>query len=140
MIMRRLTTVISLVVLFAVTALAQNIEKQNAPYTSPTSGRAMYKAYCASCHGLDADGEGPAAYTMFRKPTDLRKLAADHNGVFPMDHVAAVIRGDVNAPSHGSKDMPVWGPVFLRMDQEHQGEVALRIKNLTEYIESLQIK
>jgi len=100
----------------------------------------MYMAYCASCHGVDGMGDGPAASAMIKKTTDLRKLAADHNGVFPADHVAAVIRGDVNAPSHGSKDMPVWGPVFLRMDLAHQGEVALRIKNLTEYIRSLQIK
>ena len=30
-----------------------------APYTNPSSGKEMYNAYCASCHGLDGKGDGP---------------------------------------------------------------------------------
>ena len=28
------------------------VKKVSAPYTSPASGADMYKAYCASCHGV----------------------------------------------------------------------------------------
>jgi hypothetical protein len=54
--------------------------------------------------------------------------------------VASAIRGDINVPAHGSKDMPIWGNLFWHMSQGHEGEVQLRVANLTNYIESLQAK
>jgi hypothetical protein len=54
--------------------------------------------------------------------------------------VASAIRGDINVPAHGSKDMPIWGNIFWHMSQGHEGEVQLRVANLTNYIESLQAK
>jgi len=72
--------------------------------------------------------------------TDLTMLSAKNGGTFPAAHVAAVIQGDAITPAHGSKDMPVWGPVFLSMSQGHPAEVQQRVANLTTYIESLQEK
>jgi len=36
--------------------------------------------------------------------------------------------------------MPVWGTVFWRMSQGHEGEVQQRVTNLSNYIKSLQVK
>ena len=61
-----------------------------------------------------------------------------YNGKFPTDHVYQIIRGDVNMPAHGNKEMPVWGPVFLAMSAAHPAQVQMRLTNLAKYLESLQ--
>jgi mono/diheme cytochrome c family protein len=129
-----------LVVACALTLAQTTIQKAPAPYTSPNSGKDMYKAYCASCHGLDAKGNGPAASALKAPLPDLTMLSKNNGGKFPADHVASVIQGDVNSPSHGSADMPVWGPVFLKVSQHHAAQVQQRVHNLSDYIESLQAK
>jgi hypothetical protein len=43
-------------------------------------------------------------------------------------------------PAHGSREMPVWGNLFLQLSQGHTSEVQLRVSNLNKYIESLQEK
>jgi len=116
------------------------IKKTPAPYTSPASGKEMYMAYCASCHGTHAKGDGPAAGALKTPPADLTTLAQKNNGKFPSNHVAAVLSGEEEVTAHGSKDMPVWGPVLLRISHGHTTEVQQRITNLSRYIESLQEK
>lgn len=111
-----------------------------APYTNPSSGKAMFDAYCASCHGTDAKGDGPAAPALKMPTTNLTTLTVKNGGVFPAAHVAAVIQGDALTPAHGSKDMPVWGPIFMSIGGHSKSEVQLRIRNLTNYVESLQVK
>ena len=110
-----------------------------APKVSASDGAANYKAYCAACHGASAKGDGPAASALKLPPTDLTRLAANTGGQYPALHVkTAILNAEVSA--HGSKDMPVWGPVFRSMSAGAQGEVELRAANLTKYIESLQTK
>jgi mono/diheme cytochrome c family protein len=108
--------------------------------TSPASGAEMYKNYCAVCHGTDGKGNGPAASAMKTPPTDLTTLAQKNDGKYPASHVAAVIRGQAGTPSHGSQDMPIWGPLFYSIDQGRQGMVQQRVTNLVTYIEGLQAK
>jgi mono/diheme cytochrome c family protein len=117
-------------------------EVKNVPpvYTNPASGRQMYDAYCASCHGQGGKGNGPAAPALKNVPTDLTQLAAKNGGTYPEAHVAQVIKGDMMMVAHGSKDMPVWGPVFLYLEQHDPALAQLRVRNLTKYIESLQNK
>ena len=100
----------------------------------------MYDAYCASCHGQGGIGNGPAASALKITPTNLTQLAAKNGGVFPETHVAQVIKGDTVMAAHGSKDMPVWGPVFLSLDQHDKSLEQLRIRNLTKYIAGMQQK
>ena len=111
-----------------------------ATYTDPTSGKGMYMAYCASCHGADGKGDGPAAPALKIPVTNLTLLSTKNGGTFPGAHVAAVLQGDGMTPAHGSKDMPVWGPIFHSMGGHSQAQVQLRIRNLTNYLESIQAK
>lgn len=117
-----------------------HVKKVPPPYTSPASGKDMYIAYCASCHGQDGRGNGPAATALKTQPTDLALLAVKNGGKFPDAHVAEVIKGDQLTAAHGNKEMPVWGPVFLTMGQHDTAQEQVRIHNLTKYIESIQQK
>ncbi len=107
--------------------------------TSAASGKEMFDAYCASCHGVDGKGNGPAAPALKMQPADLTLLAQKNGGKFPAMHVMSSIR-DVTQNVHGSKDMPVWGPVLSSVSSNNPAIVTQRISNLTKYIESLQVK
>ncbi len=121
-------------------AQEKTIKHVTAKPTSAASGKEMFTSYCASCHGTDGKGGGPAASALKVPPADLTQLSKQNGGKFPALHVGAVLRGEATTPAHGSKDMPVWGPVFWHMSQGHNSEVQQRITNLTQFIESLQAK
>jgi mono/diheme cytochrome c family protein len=121
-------------------AAKPEIKNVPATYTNPSSGRQMYDAYCASCHGQGGRGNGPAAPALKVPPTDLTQLAAKNGGTFPGVHVAQVIKGEPMMAAHGSKEMPVWGPVFNKMGQHDPALEQLRIRNLTKYIAGMQQK
>ena len=115
---------------------------RHVPITSApaNSGKEMFNSYCAVCHGKDAKGDGPAASAMKTPPADLTGLAKKDGGKYPAAHVASVMRGQATTPSHGSQDMPVWGPLFSSLSPGHDAQVQQRITNLVTYIESLQQK
>jgi mono/diheme cytochrome c family protein len=136
--------VAAFLLMFSLLATAQEQQKvikhTTAKPTSPASGQQMYTSYCAVCHGKDGKGGGPAADALKVPPADLSALAKKNGGKFPSDHVSSVIRGEANVPAHGSKEMPVWGPVFWRLSHGSSAVVQQRISNLTSYVESLQAK
>ena len=41
-------------------------------------GEKLYQQYCMSCHGVNGDGNGPAAKYMNKKPANLRVMAGQH--------------------------------------------------------------
>jgi len=108
--------------------------------TSPASGSEMFKQYCASCHGADAKGHGPAVPALKVPPPDLTMLAKNNKGKYPAFRVQAAIQGDTAVVAHGDKDMPVWGTIFREMSNSNESKIAARISNLGLYIESLQQK
>ena len=108
--------------------------------TSPASGKEMYTTYCAVCHGTDGKGAGPAASALKVPPTDLTLLSKNSGGKYPAMKVSSTIRGESDLPAHGSKEMPIWGSLFLGMSHGHESEVQQRVANLTKYLESLQAK
>jgi len=141
--MKRIAWLVVALFSLSLVAWAQDNEKviKHVPLkaTSPASGEEMYKNYCASCHGADLKGNGPAAAALKVSPTDLTTLAKK-DGKYPSAKVVSAIKGDVDLAAHGSKDMPVWGSLFWRISGGHQTEVQQRISNLNSYIESKQAK
>ena len=116
------------------------VKHSTAPVTSPVSGKEMFLSYCASCHGKDAKGDGPAAASLKVAPADLTGLAKRNGGKYPADKVTTILRGQANLVPHGDQEMPVWGPVFWKMSGGHEELVQQRIANLNRYLESLQVK
>ena len=116
------------------------VKKTPIKHTSAASGKEMYGQYCAPCHGRDGKGAGPAASAMKKMPTDLTQMAKQHDGKYPADSVASVLKFGSGLASHGSADMPVWGPLFKSLDKYHESVVQQRISNLVTYIEALQAK
>ena len=108
--------------------------------TSAVSGHEMFTTYCAACHGTDGNGGGPAASALKVPPSNLTVLSKNNGGKFPSDKVTAILSGTADLPAHGSKEMPVWGHLFWSVSHGSSGEVQLRMRNLTKYIESLQGK
>jgi mono/diheme cytochrome c family protein len=108
--------------------------------STPALGKALFQQHCASCHGEDGKGAGPAAIAFKVQPPDLTALSRQNRGKFPTDRVGQAIRGDRMQEAHGSTDMPVWGPVFLALSRMDRAEVERRISDLTEYIKSMQGK
>ncbi len=77
----------------------------------PDIGAALYRTHCATCHGLEATGEGPMAGALVIKPVNLTELAAQNGGEFPLIRVIKRIDGRDPLVSHGSP-MPVYGDYF----------------------------
>ena len=122
-------------------AFAQDnqVKKQSVEQKAPLSGEHMFMAYCASCHGKDAKGNGPVASALKFAPADLTTLAKRHDGKFPDVYVQNVLRNGVKTPAHGDAEMPVWGPLFRSMDSDPMF-MHVRISSLMIYLKSLQVK
>ena len=104
------------------------------------SGKQTYIDYCAACHGADGRGHGPAASALKTPPANLRTLAIRHDDKFPEDYVTRVLRSGDPISGHGSSDMPIWGPVFSMQENGDELGVRRRIKNLCNYLASIQDK
>lgn len=112
-------------------------DQQFVPLIRSVEGRDLFKAYCASCHGLNGKGGGPVAPALRPKVPDLTVLARNNGGEFPSARVRKVIMGDDILASHGSREMPVWGPIFHQVEEDvDRGNV--RLENLVKYLQSIQ--
>jgi mono/diheme cytochrome c family protein len=123
-----------------IAANAQTVKKVPIEPTSPASGQEMFKTYCAFCHGVSGKGNGPAATALNKTPANLTELTQRNSGKFPESKVYATIKGDVQMPAHGSREMPIWGSLFGSVSRGNQAEVQMRITNLTAYVQSIQAK
>jgi mono/diheme cytochrome c family protein len=107
----------------------------------PYSGSGDYLAYCASCHGAEARGDGVIAKSLKKRPADLTQLARRNNGVFPEERVVTTIDGREPGTAHGGSDMPAWGGVLAgSRDSAGAENAAVRIGVLVKYLETLQAK
>jgi mono/diheme cytochrome c family protein len=147
---RKLLWIAAALAAFAFALMAQNqpqapssqkvIKHVPIQHTSAASGEEMYVSYCASCHGKEAKGNGPAADALKVPPTDLTMLAKKNGGKYPAMKVSSVIRGEDVVAAHGSRDMPIWGKLFWTISGGSDAEVLQRVANLNHYIESVQAK
>ena len=119
-------------------ASSPKIQESQLPPTYVPPGRQIYREYCAACHGSEGKGNGPVARSLRKPPADLTTLANRHGGAFPKEYVTNVLRFGFGFSAHGSSEMPVWGPIFQEMEQHNEAAVQQRIKNLCEYLESIQ--
>jgi mono/diheme cytochrome c family protein len=108
--------------------------------TAASDGKQMYVNYCAPCHGADARGRGPVAPALKTPPVDLTVLSKLNHGKFPDAHVVTVLQLGAETPSHGTIEMPVWGPILGKMNVSNPQDRLLRISNLSRYLETIQAK
>lgn len=103
-------------------------------------GPALFKAYCASCHGTDGSGHGPMAEWLRNAPPDLRRISLRAGYKYPLARVQRIISGEEPVKAgHGNREMPVWGPVFSQVGRDRDfGHI--RVYNLAKYIETMQQK
>jgi len=87
-------SVIWMAVLIAASVSAQS-------KVEPTDGPALYKDYCASCHGADGKGFGPMSQWLKIKSPDLTRLSIRESGKFPLARVERIILGEVDITSGG---------------------------------------
>jgi mono/diheme cytochrome c family protein len=137
---RLLTTVgiASVFVALSLGASAQTIKRETARPISSIAGADTFKAYCASCHGTDAKGTGPAAKALKTPPADLTTYAKRHGGKFSAADVEATIVGKAVSEAHGSREMPIWGPVLSTIATDDM-QAKLRMANLVDYLRSIQV-
>jgi len=104
------------------------------------AGGRTYRAYCASCHGAAADGNGPMVEVLKVRPADLTRIRERNGGAFPEGRIAGIIDGRLAVHGHGPGSMPVWGLTFRESgrDSDQETEVRERIKDLVAYLESVQ--
>lgn len=106
-------------------------------------GEDLYLQYCATCHGLEATGQGPMAPALVVQPADLTALSRENEGTFPLLRVARRIDGRDPLISHGSA-MPIYGEFFEGDDTALKTEtgqpmlVGRPIADLVAYLLTLQ--
>jgi mono/diheme cytochrome c family protein len=113
-------------------------------------GARDFAARCASCHGIDAKGNGPAAASLVKKPANLTTITKRYGGTYPAGRVFETIEGLDMPNAHGTREMPVWGDVFLTEDIGNStkledavratDDASKRILALVRYIETIQEK
>lgn len=130
--MRAMLAVILILSSTAMTALAQDSE----------TGEELYLRYCATCHGLTGEGDGPMAAMLLVPPSNLTSMT-ERYGEFPLLRVITRIDGRDPLVSHGS-DMPVWGWFFegdgmaVKTDAGQPIMTTAPIVALVEYLRDLQ--
>jgi hypothetical protein len=117
------------------------------------AGARDYRNLCASCHEVAGKGDGAIAAGLKVRPPDLTEITKRNGGVsYPDTLVWGAISGLEMPIAHGTRDMPIWGRVFVRKaldkfgdlpsreDAKEAGaEVNTRIRRLVKYIESIQV-
>lgn len=114
-------------------------------------GKSEYENSCALCHGKDGKGGGAIVDLLKKAPTDLTTLSKKNNGVFPFEHVYAVIDGRETVKAHGDRDMPAWGnrystdsvkaaEYYIDVPYDMEMYARSRIVALIDYLNRIQVK
>ncbi len=113
------------------------------PAAREPSGRALYVAQCAPCHGAAGRGDGPLAAGLERRPADLTALSTEWQG-YPRTHVMGYVDGYYRQGQAG-EIMPVFGPgmadatlVPFDAGDGQASPAPLPLLRLAAYVEGLQ--
>ena len=107
-------------------------------------GEKEYQARCALCHGDTGQGDGPYAYALVYKPSDLTKLFINNGESFPFLETYLLIDGRDMNKYHGTPVMPIWGDryneeTWMNVSPEFSGTLVRgRIFELVLFIYSIQ--
>ena len=105
------------------------------------SGAELFDRFCASCHGSEAQGDGPVSRSLNVAVPDLTKIAVRY-GEFPAGRIRDVIDGrGIDMQAHGTRTMPVWGYEFWveeGADVNAQRAVRDAITKILEHLRSVQ--
>lgn len=114
---------------------------------APDQGKADFDRLCAPCHGTDGRGDGPQAPQLAKKPADLTMVTQKY-GAFPAQKVFETIAGLDMPEGHGTREMPIWGDVFVteqvgrstRVEDAMKAsdDASRRIAGLVKYVQSIQ--
>jgi mono/diheme cytochrome c family protein len=131
---RMVARLVPLVVVLAPAAgLAQDVGSQQ------VAGSAVFRTYCAVCHGSAGKSDGPLADSLRIRPPDLTLLAKKNRGTFPRDQVLRIVDGRKPVKGHGGTDMPVWGDAFQEArDGYSEAAVKAKIEAVVGHIETIQ--
>jgi mono/diheme cytochrome c family protein len=109
------------------------------PSSKNAGGAALFRTYCASCHGTNAKGHGPVADSLQFQPPDLTLIASRNHGKWDGGKVARIIDGREAVKGHGGTEMPVWGDALKTTSAGYDEKtVSGKVRALVDYIESLQ--
>lgn len=104
----------------------------------PVEGARIFQYRCASCHGADGRGHGPASLTLKHAAPNLTLISQRNGGTFPYQQVKEIIEGKQPSPiARGYRRMPVYGPIFHKVEADQDwGEV--RLDAITRQVQSMQ--
>jgi len=126
-----------LLLLSAATAFAD-------PPAASGRGQALFKQYCASCHGASGKGDGALGEALRVKPADLTRISERRGGTFPKAEIVAFIDGRKDVAGHGVRDMPVWGERLVDMqsgrDADKESAAASKLRAIVMHLEAIQAK
>jgi mono/diheme cytochrome c family protein len=109
--------------------------------TAASEGQRFFVRFCGACHGVNGDGDGPAAPALQPPPADLTQITQRHDGRFPIAEITAYIDGRTVIPAHGSREMPIWG-IYIgeRAGGGRAGEEVIHniLSALLEYLWAIQ--
>ena len=126
---------------FVVIALAYACAGAQAADYANYSGQELYRKFCASCHGVSAQGDGSIAKALKTPPSDLTLIARRYGGTFPAKRIEELVDGRVKVDAHGTSAMPVWGEEFTRSEAGKpaaEKDTAAAIHKIVEYLRSVQ--
>lgn len=112
------------------------------PAYSALNGSITYRTYCSNCHGAEGRGDGYLANALRTAPADLTRIAARNGGDFPAERVREFIDGRQAVKTHGRREMPIWGDIFLWPEgdsEERREHVERKIGELVEYLRTIQL-
>ena len=129
------------IILLLGVSIAFGQEKSPRKLIASMEGKDLYLAYCASCHGKLGKGDGVVASALKGPLADLSTISKRNRGKFPREEMEKIILGGEKSSrtAHGSEQMPVWGPVFRKVEND-QDFGLVRVRRLVDYLISIQAK
>ncbi|MGC9368300.1 MAG: c-type cytochrome [Paracoccaceae bacterium] len=127
----------------AIAAALAALSAAPAAAQDPRVGAEIYRTHCATCHGIEAQGDGPMAEILAVDTPGLTRLAAENDGEFPLLRVMRQVDGRDPMLAHGGV-MPLFGDYFEGNTLAVQGPggqpilTSQPIADLTAWLASIQ--